>query len=530
MKATQIPFQKTGFFSKIIIDYIERSKDVEELYHHYPDFDGFAKQIQEKKEAFPKSHREVLSKTLSRQYIGFDASEATLQNIQALLDEDTLTVTTGHQLNLFTGPLYFLYKIISTINLCESLKKQFPHQHFVPIYWMATEDHDFDEINFFNIGDQKIVWERPDGGPVGRFSTEGLDRVFELFSTHVGSSQNANDLKELFQNAYLNHPELSSATRYISNELFKAYGLVIVDADDAHLKKLFVPVMKDELLRQTSFHSVSKTVDKIKKKYKVQVHPREINLFYLTDSIRERITKEAQGFKVLNTDLSFTEKALLELLEEHPDRFSPNVIMRPLYQEVILPNLCYIGGGGELAYWLELKEYFNTVNMPFPVLLLRNSVQVISAKQAKNLEKLDISYEELFLKQEDLLAKKVTENSEIQFRFSDAQALLEQQFLTLQAIAEKTDFSFSGAVKAQQAKQLKGLKNLQKRLLRAEKRQQAHLVDRIINLQNQLLPHKILEERYRNFSVYYLEYGSSFIATLKENLHPLELAFTILVA
>ena len=168
--------------------------------------------------------------------------------------------------------------------------------------------------------------------------------------------------------------------------------------------------------------------------------------------------------------------------------------------------------------------------MPFPVLLLRNSVQVISAKQAKNLEKLDISYEELFLKQEDLLARKVTENSEIQFRFSDAQALLEQQFLTLQAIAEKTDFSFSGAVKAQQAKQLKGLKNLQKRLLRAEKRQQPHLVDRIINLQNQLLPHKILEERYRNFSVYYLEYGSSFIATLKENLHPLELAFTILVA
>ena len=528
MKVTHIPFQRIRFFSKMIIDYLERSEHIQNFYHHYPNLEGFAKQIQEKKATFPKVRRAVISKTLGKQYIGFDTSEETLQNIQALKDENTFTVTTGHQLNLFTGPLYFLYKIISTINLCEKLKEKFPQQNFIPVYWMATEDHDFDEINFFNFKSTKIIWNRPEGGPVGRFSTDGLKQVFDLFSKHLGSSQNANYLKELFRNGYLNQDNLSSATRYIANELFKEYGLVIIDADDVNLKKLFVPIVKDELLHQTSFNSVTKTINKLKEKYKIQVHPREINLFYLADSSRERITRETHGYQVLNTDLSFTEKELLEELEEHPDRFSPNVITRPLYQEFILPNLCYIGGGGELAYWLEFKDYFEAVKVTFPILLLRNSVQLISAKQAKKLEKLSISYEELFLEQHELLANKVIENSEIQFSFSDAQSLLEQQFEVLLLVAEQTDASFLGAVKAQQAKQLKGLKKLQDRLLQAEKRKQVDLVNRITKLQNQLLPHKILEERYRNFSEYYLEYGSTLILALKKHLNPLQLEFIVL--
>ena len=202
--------------------------------------------------------------------------------------------------------------------------------------------------------------------------------------------------------------------------------------------------------------------------------------------------------------------------------------MRPLYQEVILPNLCYLGGGGEMAYWLELKDYFGKVNIPFPILLLRNSVQVISNKQAKKLHNLNISLEELFLNQYDLLSKKVIENAGVKVNFDKKINLLKKQFSELKEVAKQTDVSFENAVNAQEKKQIKGLENLQKRLLKAEKRRQKDLVDRITNLQNEILPNQSLEERQRNFSEYYLEYGDSFIKALKGALKPLELEFTIL--
>src|SRR5690606_14331141 len=112
---------------------------------------------------------------------------------------------TGHQLNLFTGPLYFLYKIVSAINLAKQLKSAYPEYNFVPVYWMATEDHDFAEINFFNFRNKKIQWNRESAGPVGRFTTEGLDAVLDIFSKELGVGNNAVYLKSLFEKAYLNH-------------------------------------------------------------------------------------------------------------------------------------------------------------------------------------------------------------------------------------------------------------------------------------------------------------------------------------
>jgi uncharacterized protein YllA (UPF0747 family) len=202
--------------------------------------------------------------------------------------------------------------------------------------------------------------------------------------------------------------------------------------------------------------------------------------------------------------------------------------MRPLYQEVILPNICYLGGGGEIAYWFELKAYFEKVNIPFPILLLRNSVQVVSEKQQKKLENLHISYKELFLKQHKLLSKKVLENTAIEIDFNEKIKYLEIHFAELKEVAKKTDVSFINAVNAQERKQVKGLENLQKRLIVAEKRRQKDLVERITALQNEILPNQSLEERQRNFSEHYLAYGGSFIRALKESLQPLDLAFTVL--
>ncbi len=528
MKVAQLPFEKTGFFSKTMLDYLAKKESIKPFYHNYPDLVGFKNQLEEKEKSFNLESRNVLSKSLEKQYQGFDLSEATQNNIKLLKQKNTFTVTTGHQLNLFTGPLYFLYKIFSTINLAEEISKKFPTKNIVPIYWMATEDHDFEEINYFNFQEKKVQWNLESGGAVGRLSTEGLSDVFKEFSSHLGSTKNAKELKKLFSEGYLKHKNLADATRFIANELFKDYGLVILDGDDLALKKMLSPIVKDELENETSFHTVSETILALEKNYKVQVNPRAINLFYLSENSRERILFENGIYKINNTNITFSKEEILREVDENPLAFSPNVIVRPLYQEVVLPNLCYIGGGGEIAYWLELKSYFEKVAVPFPILLLRNSVQIVSEKQQKKLTSLKISHQELFLKQQDLLSKKVLENTDINLDFDLKIESLQKQFTELKEVAKKTDISFVGAVNAQEKKQIKGLENLQRRLLRAEKRRQKELVDRITDLQRQLLPNQSLEERQRNFSDYYLAYGTPFLVTLKKVLKPLAHQFTIL--
>lgn len=521
-----VTYKKTGYYSKTVTDYLSQNEQIKEYYGLYPTKENFKKQIAEKSKT--KSNRKTLVEVLTKQYKNIPTSKKTAQNIQQLLQENTYTITTGHQLNLYTGPLYFLYKIITTINLCETLKADNPEQNFVPIYWMATEDHDFEEIQYFNIKNEKIIWDRKSTGAVGRLKTKSLETVLEKITKQFGTSINGKRLIKLFKDSYLENDTLSEATRYLTNELFKEYGLVIIDADNSKLKREFIPIAKEELQNQTAYKEITKTNKTFGKKYKIQVNPREINLFYLTNEIRERIILENKTYKINNTNIKFTKEEIQTELQKHPERFSPNVIMRPLYQEVILPNLAYIGGGGEIAYWLELKAYFKKMKVAFPILLLRNSALIMSEKQEGKLKKLKISKQEIFLKQHKLITKKITEKTNINLDFSKLKEQLEKQFSEMRIIAAKTDKTFIGAVKAQEKKQVKGLKNLEKRLLKAEKRKLNDIVERITEIQNQLFPKQNLQERYTNFSEMYLEFGEQLIPKIKKELKPLKLEFSVI--
>jgi bacillithiol synthase len=522
-----IKYQNSGYFSQLIIDYLDEKNALKPLYNRFPKIENFKQQIEEKQLNFPTENRQILVSELEKQNIKLSLSKSSSNNIKLLENSNTFTVTTGHQLNLFTGYLYFIYKIVSTINLCKQLKNEYPDYNFVPMYWMATEDHDFDEINHFNFKGKKISWNRTSSGPVGRFSTEGLEAVFEIFSKQIGNSTNAQKLKTLFENAYLKNNNLADATRFLANELFTNEGLVILDGDSKTLKQLFIPYANNELLEQTSFQKVTQT-NELLKDYFVQVNPREINLFYIEDNLRERIIFENGSYKVNNSKLQFSESEILKELENHPEKFSPNVILRPLYQEIILPNLCYIGGGGEIAYWLQLKSMFDYHQVTFPMALVRNSVLLITEKQALKADKLHLSWADLFSNQQQLFDKKTKEFSNLNIDFTSQKEHLKKQFEALLEIALQTDKSFLGAVKAQEAKQIKGLENLEKRLLKAEKRVYADHLERIILLQNELFPNQGLQERKGNFSEFYLEYGKNLIQNLANELKPLSQNFTIL--
>lgn len=528
MPSDCISYQNSGYFTPLITDYLNHKDTLKPLYHRFPTLANFKAQLEEKQENYNPEYRTVLADTLQQQYNNINTSDLTQHNINLLRKDNTFTVTTGHQLNLFTGPLYFLYKIVSAINLSRQLKQAYPQYDFVPVYWMATEDHDFEEINYFAFRNKKIKWARESAGPVGRFSTEGLDAVLEVFSKELGVGKNAAWLIDLFEKAYIKHSNLADATRYLANEIFSNEGLVIIDADNTDLKKLFIPYVKEELLKQTSHHKVAETAELLKD-YNIQVNPREINLFYIEDTIRERIILQDGSYYINNIDLKLTESEILTLLESNPEKFSPNVIMRPLYQEVILPNLTYIGGGGELAYWLELKSFFESANVTFPMLLLRNSVVLATQKQADKLDKLDLSWADMFSKQQDLLNRKVQAFSEFKLDLTEQKEILKKQFEILTGIAAKTDASFIGAVKAQEVKQIKGLENLEKRLLKAEKRNHAEQLERIVLLQNELFPGKSLQERKANFSEFYLEFDSLLLTKLFDQLKPLEQEFNVVI-
>ncbi len=531
MNIDHLSFDRTGYFPELICDYLAENPDLKTFYNRYPGLKNFEAQIAEKATHFPEANREILYQALRDQYKGMTLTQETESHLKKLKEPISFTVVTGHQLNLFTGPLYFLYKIISTINLTQDLKKAYPQYNFVPVYWMATEDHDFEEINFFNFQGKKLQWNKEASGAVGDLKTEGLEGVYEAFANALGSSHNAEQLKNLFQKAYLEHGTLTDATRYLANELFGKYGLVILDGNHTGLKKLLIPYAKKDIFEDVPFKRISETISKIEElpeKYGIQVNPREINYFYLKEGLRERIIEQEGTFFIDNSELRFSKEDLLEEINQHPERFSPNVIARPLYQEVILPNLCYIGGGGEIAYWLELKSMFEAVEVPFPVLLLRNSVLVITEKQSRKLKRMNLSISDIFLKQSSFINKKIREISNIDIDFSPQKQLLENQFKALYDLAEQTDKSFLGAVKAQEVKQKKGLDNLEKRLLRAQKRKLEDQVQRMTEIQNALFPNQSLQERQLNFSELYLELGEDLIPMLMEALEPLKLEFTIL--
>ena len=522
-----ITYQESGYYSKIIIDYLNQTTTIQPLYNRFPSIEQFQNQIDEKAANYNNLNRTNIVAVLNNQYKNIETTALVLDNISALKKNNTFTITTGHQLNLFTGPLYFLYKIISTINLCKQLNAKYTDQKFVPIYWMATEDHDFDEINYFNFKDKKIKWSKNSNGPVGRLSTEGLNEILLVLEAQLGSSTNANYLKDLFKKAYLDNKTLAGATQFLANELFKHEGLVVLDADATDLKKIMIPYFEDELINQSAFKTVSET-SILLSKYDIQVTPREINLFYIENNLRERIVYENGIYKINNTKITFSKTQIIDELNQNPEKFSPNVILRPLYQEIILPNLAYIGGGGEIAYWLQLQSTFNWHKITFPMLVLRNSALLLSEKQLHKIEKLQLSTADLFLKRTALLNKKTKNLTALPIDFSNQKQILKTQFELLYTIALQTDASFTGAVKAQEKKQIKGLNNLEKRLLKAEKRVHETTLKRLADLQESLFPNESLQERKQNFSEFYIEVGPKLIDTISKNLDPFSPYFSVI--
>jgi len=518
MRLQKVPFRNTHSFTEFFLKYMEQDPALKPFYSEFPDIKNF-NTLLTNKSSFPESSRKVLVDVLQKQYSKIRRSpEVVRKNIQSLLDNKTFTVITGHQLNIFTGPLYFIFKIVSVINACKKLKQHYPDFNFVPVYWMASEDHDYEEIKYFRLYGKRYTWETDQKGAVGQFDINGLKALVKELPGDVS----------IFKEAYESNALLSDAVRQYVNTLFGNEGLLSIDADDKQLKALLKPVMREDIFNNVPNYLVKETSEELKLAgFHAPVNAREINFFYLDKGLRSRIEKKDDDFIVVDTIKKFTKAEIEKKIEEEPERFSPNVILRPLYQEIIFPNLAYIGGPSELVYWLELKNVFTHFKIPFPALMPRNFAMIVDIPANRKIFKTGLSIENFFEEKNYLYNHWVTKNSLHDLSLGKSIASLDQLLNDVYERSINVDASLGRMTKAETKRMKDGLEKIEKKMMRAEKRKQADNLRQLEAIKDSLFPGGNLQERTDNFLNFYQQ-DPNFIKMLIENLDAFDFKFNVL--
>jgi len=502
MKRTYIDFSKTNMFSKKFNDFISEHKEKT----YYPSYENILRVSDQIK--FPPEKRKDLRNVLLKQYSEIDLSEPVKKNIECLIDDNTFAVTTGHQLNIFSGPLYIIYKIISTIKLSENLNAKYPNKNFIPVYWMASEDHDFLEIKSFFSNGKKYNWDIEAKGAVGNIDPRSLKKLINLIP----------DSLDIFDMAYTSSVTLSDAVRKYMNSIFGNYGLVVIDPSSKILKEKIHDLIIDDIFNNT--------ISKVEKSsvQKSEVYVRKINFFYMNNGIRERIESNNDKYKVVGTDIEFTKSDLRKLIDSNPEYFSPNVITRCLYQQRIMPNVAYIGGPSEVLYWLTFRKFFETYNEVFPVIIPRDSVLIIPSKSSSIIKKYRLDKEDIFNGKNYMERKALGVLNDKDKNFSLEISTIKDQFKLIAEKYKLVDKTMSPHVLANSKKIEKMLSQIEKRFFKSQKERNTVLVSKINDLNNSAFPEGVPQERKENILTFY---SSTLIKDLYRLLDPMQLKFKI---
>lgn len=517
--STNIPITSTGLIPAITKDYLEQKDVLKPFYKYAPNIDSFGEAIKNKH--FSAENRNVLVDALLKQNknagIEFSESDLTFLNIQSLKNTNTFTVTTGHQLALFTGPLYFIYKIATVINLAKQLKEKYPQQNFVPVFWMASEDHDFEEISSIYLFGKEIKWQKETNlKPVGHIDNTGIEALIEQLIPILGERDKAKKWINLLQESFLTNNNFSIGTQKLVHELFKSQGLVIIDADNKALKTLLKPIIFNDIFEQKSFGAIQETNKALSQNYKLQINGREVNFFYLHPEFGRRLIKpEGNHYKLNDTDVFFSSEELKNEVENYPERFSPNVVLRPVYQELILPNLAYIGGPAEVAYWLQLQQVFETHQVPFPVIIQRNSFLLLGKSTKDKIEKMGLSISNMLLNDADLIDKYLQIHSATNFMDNANQIdiLLQQIFdeiKNIDAQSGKEILQFKLDTKKVLTTNFKTYKKVR------EQKQEDNIV-KMLKLKERIFPNGIFQERIENVMMYDINLFDNLIEKVIQN-------------
>lgn len=475
--------------------------------------------------------RTTLVEVLKEQYQAFANTSEQLKLIDLLKEENTFTVTTAHQPSLLTGPLYYIFKIASAINLSRNLKSQYPQYHFVPLFITGGEDHDFEEINHLRLFNTEISWESKNwkGGSVGQLSTDGLTEVIDQAKEKLGKNTKGSEwLESEIAPLVSKSKNYSEFARAITHKIFGEHGIVILSMDDARLKKQFTPIIKKEIFNHASEAIIQKTQESLQELgWKPQAHARNINFFYRSQDARIRIVFEDGKFSTVDRSKNWTKEALENEIDINPNAFSPNVVMRPLFQESILPNLAYIGGGGEIAYWLERKAQFEHFDVPFPMLIRRSSGMFVNHSVNKQIGKTSMAFEDYFQAPDDLVKLYMKSMNESAYSLNDQKEGLKTLMEDAIYKAKAADPTLEKVALAELSKMEKGIETIEKKISKAIKRKEEVELNRMSKIQQKLFPDNGLQERKENFLEVINDYGFEILHEMIKTLDPLDKRFTV---
>ena len=522
-----IPFSEIPHLSSRDKAYQGADPRLRPFYRYDVQIDQFSEVI-EQRSSF-EVDRELLVNELRNQYADIETSLITRRNIDALRLEDTFTVVTAHQPSLLTGPLYFIYKICSTISLASRINEELEKPYIVPVLVMGGEDHDFEEIASINLFGKRFTWQTDQLGATGRMMLNGLDQIIEDIKRTLGGGEYAFDLINKLEEALASSKTYGDFMIRFVDSLFNRFGLIIINMDNEGFKKKLVPYVQTDIETKISQISTLKDQASLEKAgFKSQAHARAVNIFWLTKT-RDRVIENEDGTFTIGQE-NFTSEELNKKVLSDPSCVSPNVILRPLYQEIILPNLAYVGGGGELAYWMERKSLFTAWDIPFPMLVRRDSVFIVDKKTSKWLEDRNLSILSLFEREEQLISQLASINSAVDIDLSEYKSLMDDLYKQIENIAQSIDPTLKQTVAAESKKSNKSLDYLESKLLKAEKNKSEVAIKKLVNIKNKLFPgNNGLQERHVNFMEFYVKYGPEWLEKLLQLLDPLDKNFKVLI-
>lgn len=526
MKVEEIEIAHINQFSQRDRDYYLKPESFRDFVAHDFDIASFENIISLKSKQ--KIDRNLLYNVLTNQYASTTSSDITRQYIDDLQHDNCYTITTAHQPSLLSGPLYYVFKILSAIKVCKTLRLRHADLSFVPVFVIGAEDHDFEEINHLHLYNKKIEWTNEGSGPVGQFTTEGLETVLNEVSEILGPQSKSKEILDTLTS------EMSSFTNYsdfsfrLTHLLFDHIGLVILRMGNHDLKNAFVPFIKEEIFNQASQPLVTKTQDQIKATlgYDNQAYVREINFFYTDGQNRDRIEYDGSHYTINNRDTTFSKASLTKEIESYPERFSPNVVMRPLFQEAILPNLAYIGGGGELAYWMERKSQFKHFALPFPMLIRRTSGLILTPNHVQQIEKLGLSLTQIFNKESNLVNTLLELSDQPDYSLSNYREEIDNLFNKISKDLASIDPNLARTAGAEAAKALKSIDYLESKAKKAIKSKEEINLNRLSKLKSSLFPQG-LQERHDNILQYISTYGIELLEHLMPHCDPFDKCFKV---
>lgn len=529
----QINFSDIPKNHNLFLDYLYEFENVADFYKYdFREKENYGKVFKQIIES--RTKRELnLTSIIRKQYQDLpDVSEKTLANIAGLNDVKSLAVVTGQQLGLFGGPMYTLYKIITVIKLTRQFKERFEEYNFIPVFWLEGDDHDFNEIRWIklinNLNELKEVTyaeeipEEDAKKSVGTLTlTKEIISVLEDIKMSLRETEFSPALISRLSEIYSEGKTIKQAFKELIFWLFDEYGLVILDPQDKEIKSLLAPVFIKEIegFREHTQKLVL-TSAKLEEVYHAQVKIKPVNLFYSTDEGRYSIEPVDNTFKLRRKRKQFTKEELIETIQNEPERFSPNVLLRPICQDYLLPTALYIAGPSEIAYFAQVTPLYEFFNLVTPIIYPRASATIVEKSIQSALDKFNLELKDIFIKSDllkDQVISSVSENN-LDGLFDDSNKQIELIFDELKTKLFSIDKTISDSSERYRDKVLSAFAELKSKAIQAQKKKHEISLKQIDKISESLYPSENLQEREINFIYFVNKYGESFMKKLFDEL------------